>query len=125
MKAVVTVMRAGKAGRFRPTQLAQFILSRHDSCRPAPSPDILRMDDEGSASFQDGPNGDKMGLTMQHAAVVVPIVTGVALNFVGYQTPFLAAGGFAVVMLFVTRSLDPANQKAARRLQEEAALAAR
>ncbi len=66
-----------------------------------------------------------MGLTMQHAAaVVVPVVTGFVLNFVGYQIPFLVAGGFAVVTLFVTRRLDPVNQKSARRLQEDAALAA-
>jgi predicted MFS family arabinose efflux permease len=67
-----------------------------------------------------------MGLTMQHAAaVVVPIVTGFVLNFVGYQIPFLIASGFAVVTLFVTRRIDPANQKSAGRLQEDAALAAR
>lgn len=67
-----------------------------------------------------------MGLTMQHAAaVVVPIVTGFVLNYVGYQIPFLIASGFAVVTLFVTRRIDPANQKSAGRLQEDAALAAR
>ena len=67
-----------------------------------------------------------MGLTMMHAsAIVVPIVTGFVLNFVGYQIPFLVASGFAVVTLFVTRRLDPASQKSERRLQEEAALAAR
>ncbi len=67
-----------------------------------------------------------MGLTMQHAAaVVVPIVTGFVLNYVGYQIPFLIASGFAVVTLFVTRRIDPANQKSAGRLQEDATLAAR
>jgi predicted MFS family arabinose efflux permease len=67
-----------------------------------------------------------MGLTMQHAAaVVVPIVTGFVLNYVGYQIPFLIASGFAVVTLFVTRMLDPRTQKSAVRLAEDAALAAR
>lgn len=66
-----------------------------------------------------------MGLTMQHAAaVVVPIVTGFVLNYVGYQIPFLIASGFAVVTLFVTRMLDPSTQKSPRRIQEDA-LAAR
>ncbi len=61
-----------------------------------------------------------MGLTMQHAAaIVVPVVTGFILNFVGYQIPFLVAGGFAVLNLFVTRRLDPVTQKTrARRLEE-------
>lgn len=67
-----------------------------------------------------------MGLTMQHAAaVVVPIATGFVLNYVGYQIPFLVASVFAVVTLLVTRRLDPATQKSERRLQEDAALAAR
>jgi predicted MFS family arabinose efflux permease len=66
-----------------------------------------------------------MGLTMQHAAaVVVPILTGFVLNYVGYQIPFLIASAFAVVTLFVTRMLDPKTQKSARRLREDA-LAAR
>lgn len=66
-----------------------------------------------------------MGLTMQHAAaVVVPILTGFVLNYVGYQIPFLIASGFAVVTLFVTRMLDPATQKSPRRIREDA-LAAR
>lgn len=65
-----------------------------------------------------------MGLTMQHAAaVVVPIVTGFVLNYVGYQIPFLIASGFAVVTLFVTRMLDPSTQKSPQRLREDAARA--
>jgi predicted MFS family arabinose efflux permease len=61
-----------------------------------------------------------MGLTMQHAAaVIVPIVTGYILNFVGYQVPFLVASGFAVVTLFVTGLLDPARQKTAAKQAEE------
>jgi predicted MFS family arabinose efflux permease len=66
-----------------------------------------------------------MGLTMQHAAAVaVPIATGFVLNYVGYQIPFLVAAAFAVVTYFVTRRLDPAAQKSAGRLREEAALGA-
>lgn len=62
-----------------------------------------------------------MGLTMQHAAaVVVPILTGYVLNYVGYQIPFLVASGFAAITILVTRRLDPANQKSRRRLQEDA-----
>jgi predicted MFS family arabinose efflux permease len=67
-----------------------------------------------------------MGLTMQHAAaVVVPVVTGFVLNFVGYQIPFLIAAGFATITIFVTQRLDPASQKSARRLQEDATRATR
>ena len=67
-----------------------------------------------------------MGLTMQHAAaVVVPIVTGFVLNFVGYQIPFLIASGFALITFFVTRRLDAATQKSPRRIAEDAARAAR
>lgn len=63
-----------------------------------------------------------MGLTMQHAAaVVVPIVTGFVLNYVGHQIPFLVASGFAVITLVVSRRLDPANQKTAAKQSEEAA----
>lgn len=65
-----------------------------------------------------------MGLTMQHAAaVVVPIVTGFVLNYVGYQIPFLVASVFAGITVLVTRRLDPAHQKSPQRLQEEAASA--
>ncbi|MBA2469257.1 MAG: MFS transporter [Chloroflexia bacterium] len=62
-----------------------------------------------------------MGLTMQHAAaIVVPVVTGFILNYVGYQIPFLVASGFAVITLFVSRSLDPVGQKTAAKRAEEA-----
>ncbi len=65
-----------------------------------------------------------MGLTMQHAAaVIVPIVTGFVLNYVGYQIPFLVASVFAAITILVTRRLDPANQKTAQRRQEDAARA--
>jgi predicted MFS family arabinose efflux permease len=53
-----------------------------------------------------------MGLTIAHAtAIVVPVVAGFILNFVGYQVPFFAACGVAVVAFFVTLRLDPSNQK--------------
>lgn len=62
-----------------------------------------------------------MGLTMQHAAaVVVPVVTGFILNYVGHQIPFLVASGFAVVNLFVSRGLNPTAQKTAAKRHEEA-----
>ena len=55
-----------------------------------------------------------MGTTLQHAAaIVVPISTGIILNFVGYQIPFMIACGFACLTFFVTRKLDPANQRVA------------
>ncbi|MDQ3653765.1 MAG: MFS transporter [Chloroflexota bacterium] len=64
-----------------------------------------------------------MGLTMQHAAaVVVPVVTGFILNYVGYQIPFLVASGFAVVNLFVSRGLNPTAQKTAAKRHEEACM---
>lgn len=62
-----------------------------------------------------------MGVTLQHAAaVVVPIITGFVLNYVGYQVPFLVACGFSVLTILVTRRLSPETQKSSRRLQEEA-----
>lgn len=61
-------------------------------------------------------------LAMQHAAaIVVPILTGFVLNFVGYQIPFLVGGGFAIVAFFMTRKLDADNQKSPERRAEEAA----
>jgi predicted MFS family arabinose efflux permease len=63
-----------------------------------------------------------MGLTMQHAAaVIVPIVTGFILNYVGYQIPFMVASGFAIVTIFITRRLNPADQKTPEKLEEEEA----
>ncbi len=67
-----------------------------------------------------------MGLTMQHAAaIVVPVVTGFILNYVGYQIPFLVASGFAVVNVFVSRRLDPVVQKTSAKRSEDAASLAR
>lgn len=66
-----------------------------------------------------------MGVTMQHAAaIVIPVVTGFVLNFVGYQIPFLVASGFALVTVFVTRKLDVTTQKTAAKRDEELARAA-
>ena len=65
-----------------------------------------------------------MGITMQHAAaIVVPVVTGFVLNFVGYQIPFLIASGFALVTVYITQKLDPRTQKSADRLAEEQSIA--
>jgi MFS family permease len=62
-----------------------------------------------------------MGLTMQHAAaIVVPVAAGFILNFVGYQVPFYAACGVAVITFFVTLRLDPAKQKCAARIAADA-----
>ncbi|MEJ7901289.1 MAG: MFS transporter [Thermomicrobiales bacterium] len=67
-----------------------------------------------------------MGLTMQHAAaIVVPVVTGFVLNYVGYQIPFLVASGFAVVTLFISRRLNASSQKTVAKMQEEAESLAR
>ena len=61
-----------------------------------------------------------MGLTLQHAAaIVVPVTTGVILNYVGFQIPFLIAAVFASCTFLVTRRLDPANQKSPARLAQE------
>jgi len=58
-----------------------------------------------------------MGVTLQHAAaIVVPVTTGIILNFVGYQIPFLIACGFACFTFFVTQRLDPASQRSAMRI---------
>jgi predicted MFS family arabinose efflux permease len=73
------------------------------------------------APFADLAPSLAMGLTMQHAsAVVVPVVTGFILNYVGYRIPFLVASGFAVVTLFVTRRLDSESQKTIQKRTEEA-----
>jgi hypothetical protein len=62
-----------------------------------------------------------MGLTMQHgAAIIVPVVTGFVLNYVGYQIPFLVGSGFAVLAFVVTRKLDSDNQKSPERRAEDA-----
>jgi hypothetical protein len=58
-----------------------------------------------------------MGVTLQHAAaIVVPITTGIILNYVGYQIPFLIACVFASFTFLVTRRLDPQSQRSAMRI---------
>ena len=58
-----------------------------------------------------------MGVTILHAtAVVVPVVAGIILNFVGYQIPFFIACLAALVMVGVTRKLDPQAQRTAARV---------
>ncbi|MGN6565828.1 MAG: hypothetical protein ACTHMU_24485, partial [Thermomicrobiales bacterium] len=65
-----------------------------------------------------------MGVTMQHvAAIAVPIGAGFILNYVGYQVPFLIAGGFATLTFLVTRRLAPETQQSPRRRAEVAAQA--
>lgn len=65
-----------------------------------------------------------MGITMQHAAaIVVPVVTGFVLNYVGYQIPFLIASVFALITVYVTQKLDPRAQKTAAKIAEEQSLA--
>jgi len=62
-----------------------------------------------------------MGVTLLHAtAIVVPVLAGVILNFVGYQIPFFIACGFACVGAFVTLRLDPSAQRCAARVALDA-----
>jgi MFS family permease len=68
-----------------------------------------------------------MGVTILHAtAVVVPVVAGFILNFVGYQIPFLVACGAALVTVAVTQRLNPTAQRTAARVAlDETRLAAK
>jgi MFS family permease len=68
-----------------------------------------------------------MGVTLLHAtAVVVPVVAGIILNFVGYQIPFFIACGAALITVVVTQRLNPAKQRTAARVAlDEARLAAK
>jgi predicted MFS family arabinose efflux permease len=67
-----------------------------------------------------------MGVTIMHAtAIVVPVVAGFILNYVGYQIPFFIACGAAVVTVLVTTRLNPTAQRSAARVAlDEAKLAA-
>jgi len=67
-----------------------------------------------------------MGITLAHAtAIVVPVVAGFILNFVGYQVPFFIACGFALVTFAVTFRLDPKAQRSIGRVAaDDARLAA-
>lgn len=58
-----------------------------------------------------------MGVTILHAtAVVVPVVAGVILNYVGYQVPFFIACLAALIMVPITGRLDPVKQRTAARV---------
>jgi len=64
-----------------------------------------------------------MGLTMQHvAAIVVPVMAGFVLNFVGYQVPFFGACGVAIITFFVTLRLGPDKQRCAARVAADAGI---
>lgn len=66
-----------------------------------------------------------MGVTILHAtAVVVPVVAGYILNFVGYQIPFFIACGAALITVAVTQRLDPVRQRSAARVALDEARAA-
>jgi predicted MFS family arabinose efflux permease len=61
-----------------------------------------------------------MGVTMQHAAaIVVPVSTGIILNFVGYRVPFFIACCFACLNFVVTQRLNPTAQRSAARVAAE------
>jgi predicted MFS family arabinose efflux permease len=66
-----------------------------------------------------------MGVTLQHAAaIVVPVSTGVILNYAGFEIPFLIACVFACFTFFVTQRLDPTTQKSPARIAQDAERAA-
>jgi MFS family permease len=66
-----------------------------------------------------------MGVTILHStAIVVPVIAGYVLNYVGYRIPFLAACGVALVTFAITRRLDPIAQRAADRVALDDARAA-
>jgi MFS family permease len=71
---------------------------------------------------QDVPSSLSMGVTLLHAtAIVVPVVAGYILNYVGYQIPFFIACGFALVNFAVTLRLDPIKQRCAARIAADEA----
>jgi hypothetical protein len=66
-----------------------------------------------------------MGITILHAtAVVVPVLAGIVLNFVGYQIPFFIACLAALILVGITRRLDPMKQRSAARVAMDEAKAA-
>jgi predicted MFS family arabinose efflux permease len=67
-----------------------------------------------------------MGVTLLHAtAIVVPVVAGYILNYVGYQVPFFIACGAAMVTVLLTLKLDTRAQRSPARVAlDEARLAA-
>jgi predicted MFS family arabinose efflux permease len=65
-----------------------------------------------------------MGLTLNHVtSIVVPVAAGFVLNYVGYQVPFLAVCGTALMAVFVTRGLDAMSQRCAARIAADEAAA--
>ncbi len=62
-----------------------------------------------------------MGVTFLHAtAIVVPVLAGIVLNFVGYQVPFFIACGFACIGIVIILRLDPRAQRSAARVAMDA-----
>jgi MFS family permease len=58
-----------------------------------------------------------MGVTLLHGtALVVPVVAGMILSYVGYQVPFFIGCGFACVAALVTLRLDTVRQRSAARM---------
>jgi len=90
---------------------------------------IMPLSSIGSATYLRKVAVDKeiapslaMGLSLQHAAaIIVPVATGIILNYVGFQVPFMIACVFAVFTIFVTRRLDPATQKSPDRVAQDEA----
>ncbi len=67
-----------------------------------------------------------MGVTLLHVtAVVVPVVAGIILNFVGYQIPFFIACLSSLITVGLTQRLNPKAQRTPARVAlDEARLAA-
>lgn len=66
---------------------------------------------------EDIPPSLAMGVTLLHGtALVVPVVAGMILNYVGYQVPFFIGCGFACIAALVTLRLDPVRQRSAARV---------
>jgi hypothetical protein len=58
-----------------------------------------------------------MGVTVLHAtALVVPVVAGYILNYVGFRIPFAISCAAAIVTVFVTMKLDPVKQRSAAKM---------
>lgn len=63
-----------------------------------------------------------MGVTLLHAtAIVVPVVAGVILNYVGYRVPFFIGCGIALIASVVTLGLNPVAQRTAAKIELDAA----
>jgi hypothetical protein len=65
-----------------------------------------------------------MGITLLHAtAIVVPVVAGYILNYVGYQVPFFIACLAAIATVVLTYKIDPLAQRTAARVAYDEARA--